>query len=360
MRIRDSLLAVAIAFLATGARADAGIGPSFHLDDCVWNATDIIVAKQRGNAGMVTILETWKDELKAGASIQVADLPIAPMQPQVWVGGPPEKTVTGNRMILFLVPGSAKENSDTHTAAQIWHGVASYSGTKVSVAWIEGDAAYAFEQVNNPGPTELEKISEKASLIQDQTRDILTSQEGLRKAMTIQDAAARATALESLAKLSVWECRREAVAALGGCGRAGLPMLHEMLHDGHFDQTGVVNAIGTASGDGAGDEMKAILTAEAEFWTHAAPGLPVGWWNNVEPGDRREALRNQYELLSAALNQVAKLHYAPALEVIQSLRNLWLSFPQLNDKLGFDPITNACDAALKAIDAPAGNPDAGK
>lgn len=95
--------------------------------------------------------------------------------------------------------------------------------------------------------------------------------------------------------------------------------------------------------------MTALLKEELAFWRKEAPTLEVGWWNGLKPQAKREQYQNRYGILGPALRTVTELHYVPAREVVQELRDLWVSLPQLNDKSGLNQITEECDKASEAL-----------
>src|SRR5207247_1756420 len=100
MSVRCAILFV----LATTVRGWATILPSFWLEDCAWNATEIVVAKQGETS--CTILETWRGGLAKGDQIKVIDLPVAPLRvSDDWSNRPMGKMISGKRVVLYLKPG---------------------------------------------------------------------------------------------------------------------------------------------------------------------------------------------------------------------------------------------------------------
>ena len=148
-----------------------------------------------------------------------------------------------------------------------------------------------------------------------------------------------------------WHQRGEAFAALGECGPKALPLLRQMLRDDSYDQYQVAPAIIVAAGDDAGREMTEVLQAEVAFWTKAAPTLPQGWWNSLNPEDQRRAYQNRYSLLLPALASIGELRYQPGRAAVQELHDLWVSCPQYDDKAGLNQITEACDKTLDKLGA---------
>ena len=126
-----------------------------------------------------------------------------------------------------------------------------------------------------------------------------------------------------------------------------------MLYDNAYYQSDVVHAIATAAGDDAGQEITAILRDELVFWQTESPKLAVGWWNNTEPAERRETLRNRYGLLSQGLRELEERSYPPSQEIVTQIRDFWLSLPQLNENKN---ISESCEQVLAILDMTAPRP----
>jgi|HubBroStandDraft_5_1064220.scaffolds.fasta_scaffold540831_2 hypothetical protein len=78
-RFALQLITIAAALLCV-MRASAAIRPSFSLEDCAWPATDIVIAAQGHAPGdALTVIETWRGDLKPGDAIEIAELPVAPI-----------------------------------------------------------------------------------------------------------------------------------------------------------------------------------------------------------------------------------------------------------------------------------------
>lgn len=146
-----------------------------------------------------------------------------------------------------------------------------------------------------------------------------------------------------------WHERKEAFAALGACGQASLGPLRDMLRDDRYEQSDLVRAIADAAGPDAGKEMTAILQDELAYWKTTAPTLKSGWWN-ADPAERRQLLRNRYDLLDTPLRVLTKLPYQPSRDIVVQVRDFWSSLQQLSN---VSQITEECNQVLKALDASA-------
>jgi hypothetical protein len=345
------LLFAAILFLSA-IRASAGIRPSFCLEECGWHATDIVVAAQSAKPGTLTLIDVWKGDLKPGAAIRVADLQIAPITVAIPFGiKPPVATVTGARFVLFLRRVAGFKSSLVPPALPAFTGIARFGGTQVSAVWIEQNRAYAFQQVMNPGPTELCALGQTETELRKQTLALLAAKNGLRQAEAIISRSDRARALQPMTSSLYWDQSGEAFSALGNCGKDALPLLRPMLDDNLHNESELVNALAAAAGTDAGEELVSVICKEFDYWEKTAPSLKHGWWN-ADPAEQRGALRARYETLDDSLCALAKCPYPPALEVVTRLRGFWSSLPSLNDS-GFD-IVYDCDQVLKGIVIPAG------
>src|SRR5215510_14269429 len=109
MKTRYILTSFVVLLLAAMSAA-AGIRPTFDPVGSSWRATDIVVVTEGKQIdGVFTILETWKGDLKPGATISISEMEEfknkdARQVDKDWVSekGVPAVYVTGERMVLFL------------------------------------------------------------------------------------------------------------------------------------------------------------------------------------------------------------------------------------------------------------------
>jgi hypothetical protein len=348
--------------LISTSRSVAELQPSFDLEDCVWNATDIVIAAQEGRVGdSLTVLETWKGNQPKGTALNVAGLPTAPLQvPTISTGADASavQTVTGDRIVLFLKPVGMPAATPatvpaTRPSSATWVGADSRQGeARVSAVWIEGDKAYAFVQVKNPGPSTLVALDMTEAALKHRTQAILTAQGDLQNATAVRDPVQRARALEPLAKGPYWHARRSAWPALGGCGKPALPVLHEMLREYRYDPALMVPAIAAAAGDSAGPELTAILRDELAYWRNIGPYLDVHWRDDWKLR-QRDLLWHHYFLLARLLRELGDLKYDRAGGVVTEVRAFWTSLPPLNNGARGDQILQECDRFLSVVHTPA-------
>ena len=71
-------------------------------------------------------------------------------------------------------------------------------------------------------------------------------------------------------------------------------------------------------------------------------------WNGKS---KTEGLRNRYSKALEALRALKKLKYHRSREVDSELRDVWRSFPQLEDKTGLDQLSKSCDELLAALES---------
>src|SRR5262245_53018718 len=121
---RCSLLLTAIGLVNSVSVAFAGREePAFHIETAAWNATHIVLASEGEEIdGRLKVRESWKGDLQPGDTIDVPELKM--FQPDearkidrrfTFTTERPEalaKTVTGDRMVLFLVRGEAADGKE--------------------------------------------------------------------------------------------------------------------------------------------------------------------------------------------------------------------------------------------------------
>ncbi len=339
-----------IAVLVLAMNASADIGPSFRLETCAWQATDIVVATQADGAdGNLTVLETWTGKLAKGETIHVIDLPIAPIPVSTLFGEKPspERSVTGKKIVLFLQPATIKEADapTTRPAGKVFEGTDRHNGAMVSAVWIEENQAYAYQQLINPGPTTLQPLGGELDLVKE-TFAILATKDELRRIETIELPLDRVRLLAPITSGPYWRAREEAFAALGRCGPAALPLLRVILRDERLNQSDVIRALAAAAGPDAAKEFTGMLQDELAYWKSVGPSLKSGWWN-ADPAYKRSALQTHSNRLQASLCVLATIPDHPARDVVIQVRELWSSLPQLNDKSSVNQVIKACDEALK-------------
>ncbi len=253
---------------------------------------------------------------------------------------------------MLFIKHAAK--TETQPAADDWVGVSPYGGTQVSAVWMEAGHAYAFQQLHNPGPTELRELPDDEEKFKQETMEILAAKDALHRAILLADPGMALGA-------SADDHEQQLVpAARGDCGGRGvwppaLPVLRRPLLDGGGDSVLITGALIHAAGENPGAEMTLLLSHEVAFWRKEAPGLPVGWWNKLEPAERRERLLNHFMILNPALTALAGLQFEPARPVVREFRDLWTSMPQLNEPGGSE-IPPLCDKILHVTERTAGPP----
>jgi hypothetical protein len=350
------LAGAAVLLLALTGRSGAGIKPTFYHEQCAWNATDIFVASQQDKS--VTVLETWQGNLAKGTVIQGLDLPAMPLEVSSWDAKAPRKTVSGKRVVLFLKHPDAEAGA---APAPEWVGAGDCDRTNVSAVWIEAGQAYAIQQAINPGPQGLWPLDSSPPIpwyaeptedgVKQATLEILAAKEALAKAVLMADVAERLKTLEPMAASKYRRQQREAIAAMGQCGPAALPILKKILRQYGQNTPELMEALAQAAGDRAGEEMTVLVKKELTFWRRAAPDLPIGWRNSLP--DNRDKYLERYSILRKALKGVGQAHHVAARDLVREVKDFWASLPQLSD----DPRTNEmileCDRVLRALNDPA-------
>ena len=346
----------------SASQARAGIRPSFSLETCSWNATDIVIATEGKKIdGLFRVLETLKGDLNPGDTINIPPLASFAAEASRTVADPwyeKEKKshviVTGERMILFLkkdpsqLPG---ENGLRPSAESIrWTSANYYREMTVSVVWLEQEKAFGFVQVMNPGPSVLISLSSEEEL-RNGVLEVLDIQKSFLQAVSIADPAKRAEAFEPFVHHSLYQARDEADNQLKKCGKAALPVLRRMLSDDalldvHSSLVEILSQVGTSE---ARADFAGLIAKDVEFWRWTGPVLKKGWWNGegFDSLTEVEPLRNRYSRDYGALLGLQRRPYRASEGPVTELRALWRSLPQLAD---MGQISEACDAVLKEID----------
>jgi len=351
------------------------IQPSFWLESCAWDATDIVVATAGSQIdGGFTVIESWKGDLKPGQDIVVSEL--ASFEPpssriiQTFSDAEEEEPVeyvTGSRMILFLKRKAEGVRERGQAAVQaagsvVW-GPASSEGVKASVVWVEEDQTFAFYRPNYHGRSLLTDYDMSEYEIRARVLDLTRTRNWFDQAMAIPEPSIRAEELgalgahASLAALDLYFARKIVFGEIQKCGEPALPTLRRMLRDQSLLRVHpeVVESLAVAGGEKVGDELTALIREEMEFWKAIGPSLKKGWWNNIPQPDTYR-LRDRYGKVYAALVALRKLRFAGCKEVVAEFRDFWRSLPQLEDKTGLNQMSQECDeiwselAGTKGVD----------
>ena len=337
------------------APAQASIGPTFLLESCAWDATDIVVVTSpKLAAGTAEVLETWKGDVRRGDVLAIPELAAfaseeartvvqSPRFGQQQTGSP--VVVTGARIVLFL-----KKDPE---APGKWLPASIFGDMRVAMVWMPGVKAYSFQQWMRPGPTELREMALSSADVRDNAEAILKTQHDLSEAASIASPGQRARALAPFAREKYFRARQDALADLAGCGDAALPVLEALLgsREGPLRGDEIVQAIEKIGGAPATEEMVQIVRTETSYWKRTAPKLLPGWWNWNGPGlneSQREVVQDHCAVTNAAVYALLEMDYRGDMDAIRELRDYWSSLPQLNDKGGLDEVVTYCDRMLKS------------
>lgn len=313
------------------------IRPSFHLEICSWEATNVVVVTERDVIdGEVVVLESWKGALAAGERITVPELAafaaaerraVAPRWGRRDEAGP--ALVTGRRMILFLTPHP--------------HSLACKS---VGVAWVEGGELFAFVQTMNPGPSVLIAIG----IGENEAAKVVGNVVAASRVVEEVRAGEPPDAAYRFVCSATPMVRHFMIAALGKAGPNGAAVLRDVLLDASRleDHADAITALAEAAGAEAAPELIGVLEQELALWKRIGPDLKVGWWNDLSKETAElSALRAHYSRSYAALGALKTMRDPRSREVVLAFRDLWRSLPQLGTH---DQILRECDLVLLGVD----------
>ena len=331
----------------------AAIRPSFRLDYSVWKASDIVVATE-GQAidGKLEVVETWKGNLQPGSRLELQELAMfADEQSRLvhwWhakeLTEPYVQSVTGSRMVLFLLKAATTDNEgDGHSAP--WRPASFHGGFKVSVAWIERGEAYAYQQIFNPGPSRLEHLG-TAIEMKARVASFVTIDSELEAAIQGRDPIRAGQAFHAFHRNKFHYAAKASLQSIGKMGINSLQTLRQLLNNitlrhRHPD---IISAMVEAGGESVASDLTDIVAREFDFWSKQSPDLKAGWWN-ADPADRRRGLREHHSRLLQALRELEVFANAESRDVIARTRDLW----QSNSALKEFQIVDACDAVLTKL-----------
>lgn len=337
---------------------NGGIRPSFSLQSCSWNATDIVLATE-GEVidGKFQVLEVWKGTLKIGNKISVPELAaFAPKTNRTvssgrryndWSGFKLEGSavVSGAKMVLFLKRGPEKPET--------WQSASIDNDLSVSVVWIEQHQTYAIRQIENPGPSVLTELRQSEAELKKEVNGLIQTQNSLLKAASMENPSNRAQSLRPFLQSPNLYARRSAFAELSKSGQAALPILREMLIDKTLSSqhAEVVEAFGNEGGMAVGKELSDLLETETLFWRQIAPKLTPDWWSKgvVVKGGEVISLHHRYSKLLSTLVALKKMKYPGCKAAVMQLREFWKAELSPAADGNYNQVIDECDKVLKLI-----------
>jgi hypothetical protein len=345
--MRQNLACVSlILFLIVSVPLDAGIRPSFDVDQCSWNATHIVMVQTTPKDAVFFVVESWKGDLKRGDSVELPDL--EPNENAFAVSGYPKdrefedkretseqipRQPIGSRMILFL---KKQEENGPETPVK-WGPASTWGGMKVSALWINDGKAFCFEQWINPGPSALSQCmrwqvrSSDVTVFTTRIQEVLQVQRDLAEGLELKNPDLRAHRLGRIALGDVYQAQKEAMNALAKAGTVALPEILQVMDKppGFYDGDALIRMLVEAAGKDSGRQLHARLQQDVIYWENVGPTLTQDWLGQlIEVGSPLFIKFNETSLL---VRELDKEHYAPAAQTIAELRSFWISQPQLYD-----------------------------
>lgn len=354
-RIRQLLPFVLLLFTIS---ASAGIRPSFSLDYSAWEATDIVIVSE-GEVidGNFVVLESLKGDVFSGESIYVPELgKFADKSSRLvkipWGGKTdnPPKYVSGVRMILFLKRKPPAAGPQEVISPPAWRPANLFDEMNASVVWLEEDKSFAFQQLMNPGPSELVEFGRSESEIRVRTLEVMQFRADFNRAASIADGSIRAEALAAFTSSEFFLSRVRAFEELEKRGQESVSVLLKILHNEtklnlHGSAIRSLIAIG---GPRVGPALTDSVRREMLFWKVTAPQLKPGWWNSVSESDV-DRLQSRYTKLRLSLEGLRLLRFLDAKQVVSELRKFWPSVPRPDTNEDVDGITKDCDQFLEEL-----------
>ena len=347
MRLRWKLLQHSGLVVVTSFYALGAIRPSFDVDDCAWNATDIVVLAPEFRAETFSVLETIKGELAPGASIELPGL--TPAQSNTARLGelakgdfehpfealPPVEE--SDRLIVFLRrPASTSP----------WQPASKWGDFRVSAVWIQDGVAYGFLQTMNPGPTHLTELGMNEAQLRESVDSVLQIRGAMDHAVANADPVERSRELAALVRSEKPIVKMSAIERLKRGGAAEAHVLVGLVSDEsllgwHQDFVGALVAM-----HAAGVPFAQFLNEETNYWFHVCGTLSPGWWNRPPYSDF-EIAKNHYTRAHALLMGIHELAVSEAKPAVRDFASAWSTCPPAGEREEKDQITAALGLLLE-------------
>ena len=336
--------------------ATASIRPSFWLESCSWNATDIAVVTPAGGLTQFKIVETIKGDLARGDMLELPGLAStkgrskklaellgdqSTFHPDDTFQDPPPAQ-PGDRLIVFLRRSGPTEG---------WQPAQPWGSLLTSAVWIQDGNLYAYLQTYNPGPTHLANYKASEEEVRSQISAVLGLRAAMDQAAAISDPVERSRKLAVLVRSGTVPggmfARASAIEKLAAGGEAEASTLLDLLSDQsllgwHQD---IIQAL--AGKPVADFQFGKFLSEETTYWSQACPTLKAGWWNDPN-NPEVERLRDHYTRAQALLEAI-RAHRL--LEPIPQVREFAAAYSRCSapgDRGEKDQITEELNLVLAA------------
>ena len=337
-------------FVVASSCALGAIRPSFDVDDCTWNATDIVVLAPGIQAGTFGVLDTIKGELAPGALMELPGL--TPAQSNAAKLGelakgdfehpfevlPPVQV--GDRLIVFLRRPASTGG---------WQPASEWGDFRVSAAWIQDGVVYDFSQGSNTfsfGPTRLAELGMSEAELRQSIESVLQMRRAMDHAVADADPVERSRELAALVRSENRIAKKSALEKLKRGGEAEAHVLLGLLSDEsllgwHQDFVGALVAM-----HAAGVPFAQFLNEETNYWFHVCGTLSPGWWNRPPYSDF-EIAKNHYTRAHALLMGIHELAVSEAKPAARDFASAWSTCPPAGEREEKDQITAALGLLLE-------------
>jgi hypothetical protein len=372
LAVRATALAVIVLF-ATSSRA--GLRPGFDYDSATWDATNVVLVEATATPGAFKVIRSLKGNLVAGATIRIPKL-IPPNDaellaeivkaPDNWdadpdgLSGALPAEPAGSRMYLFL------KRTTSDGGSPQWE-PATRGGFKLSIAWLDKDRVFAFEQWMNPGPSRIRPLAGEASYdaavnFELRIAGTVAAQQKFDEVMRLTDPEEKAASLQAIFEsnsmnanignrisISAYDA---SIKALGEMGPPAVSHIIEILNEGYGvdGDRAMVDALRTAAGPDAGKVLTGRLSDDVRYWKTVAPRLKPESWSDTTFTYRRNPIRQRVSETVFVVRALGDMHYTAAEPEMHELREFWLATPVLNPpNSGAEQIPREIDDALRAM-----------
>lgn len=348
-------------FLFSFSYASAGIRPSFYLESCSWNATDIVVITPAGGLTKFQVVETIKGDLKPGdlldlpglASSKGGSKKLAELVPQdldqefnseTWFVDPPPAQ-QGDRLIVFLrSPGALLEydpRPDLPLDTKGWQPAQRWGGFLASAIWVQDGKLYAYIQTMNPGPTHLVEYGEPEQQLHSEVWEVLRLRAAMDRAAAIADPVERSRQLVVLVRsgdiVGGTFSRLSALRKLAAGGESEANALLGLLSDESllgWHQDIIRALVGKPVAD---SHFGKFLGEETKYWCKACATLKPGWWNDMS-NPEVELPQDHYTRALALLEAIRERQLSELIAEVQRFAVVWSGCPALEQYEGQDQI----------------------